>query len=68
MARMNRSAEKIGLPTFSSDELIKCIKRLIQVDQEWVPHSEKASLYIRPTFIAIDVSKHSTTFFIIEDK
>ncbi|CAH1100397.1 unnamed protein product, partial [Psylliodes chrysocephalus] len=54
MARMNRSAEKIGLPTFSSDELIKCIKRLIQVDQEWVPHSEKASLYIRPTFIAID--------------
>ncbi|CAG9864946.1 unnamed protein product [Phyllotreta striolata] len=54
MARMNRSAEKIGLPTFNPEELIKCIKRLLQIDQEWIPHSEKASLYIRPTFIAID--------------
>ncbi|XP_056648859.1 branched-chain-amino-acid aminotransferase, cytosolic [Diorhabda carinulata] len=54
MIRMNKSAEMVGLPTFNCDELIKCITRLIQIDQEWVPHSEKASLYIRPTFIAID--------------
>ncbi|XP_028134514.2 branched-chain-amino-acid aminotransferase, cytosolic isoform X4 [Diabrotica virgifera virgifera] len=54
MARMNRSAATLGLPTFNGDELTKCIRRLVQIDQEWVPHNEKASLYIRPTLIAID--------------
>ncbi|CAG9815723.1 unnamed protein product, partial [Phaedon cochleariae] len=54
MIRMNRSAEMIGLPTFIGTELIKCIKRLVQIDQEWVPHSEQASLYIRPSMIGID--------------
>lgn len=56
MERMNTSALSSGLPTFYSAELIKCLRRLVQVDQEWVPHQEGASLYIRPTFIGIDVS------------
>ncbi|XP_074041796.1 branched chain amino acid transaminase isoform X2 [Leptinotarsa decemlineata] len=54
MIRMNRSAEMIGLPTFSGSELVKCLIRLVQIDQEWVPHSEQASLYIRPSLIGID--------------
>lgn len=54
MRRMNLSAKASGLPTFDSGELIKCLMRLVQVDQEWVPHSEGASLYIRPTLIGID--------------
>ncbi|XP_030767374.1 branched-chain-amino-acid aminotransferase, cytosolic [Sitophilus oryzae] len=54
MKRMNRSAQSSGLPTFQEEEMIECIKRLIQVDEEWVPHSEASSLYIRPTFIGID--------------
>lgn len=56
MERMNRSAARSGLPQFDSDELIKCLNRLISIDQEWVPHSEAASLYIRPTLIGTDVS------------
>ncbi len=28
--------------------------RLVQVDQEWVPHSQSSSLYIRPTMIGTD--------------
>ncbi|KAG7204369.1 hypothetical protein KM043_004813 [Ampulex compressa] len=54
MERMNSSAIKSGLPTFNGDELIKCLSRLISIDQEWVPHSTASSLYIRPTLIGID--------------
>lgn len=57
MNRMNLSAKRSGLPTFDGDEYIKCISRLVSVDQEWVPHTEAASLYIRPTLIGIDVSE-----------
>lgn len=62
MNRMNLSAKRSGLPTFDGDEYIKCMQRLVSIDQEWVPHTEKASLYLRPTLIGIDVSiKHIDT-------
>lgn len=54
MKRMNASAQRTGLPLFDGDELIKCISRLVNIDQEWVPHVENASLYIRPTMIGLD--------------
>lgn len=60
MQRMNSSALGSGLPTFDGMELIKCLRRLVQVDQEWVPHGEGSSLYIRPTLIGIDVSTNFT--------
>lgn len=56
MNRMNLSAARSGLPTFDGEELITCLNRLISIDQEWVPHTDTASLYIRPTLIGIDVS------------
>lgn len=58
MQRMNLSAQRAGLPNFDGLEFIKCINRLIQIDQEWVPHAEASSLYIRPTLIGIDVSHY----------
>lgn len=54
MARMNSSAQRSGLPTFESEEFIKCMSRLVTIDQEWVPHTEAASLYLRPTLIGIE--------------
>lgn len=33
MARMNASARRSGLPTFEAREFIKCLKRLISIDQ-----------------------------------
>lgn len=54
MARMNASAARSGLPTFEADEFIKCFSRLVSIDQEWVPHTESASLYLRPTLIGIE--------------
>ncbi|XP_068134097.1 branched-chain-amino-acid aminotransferase, cytosolic isoform X2 [Hyperolius riggenbachi] len=56
MARMQRSAKRVTLPPFSEKELLECIKQLIKVDIDWVPHSNVASLYIRPVFIGTEPS------------
>lgn len=40
---------------FDQAELLECIRRLVEIDQDWVPHSDSASLYIRPTFISTEV-------------
>lgn len=56
MNRMNLTAHRSGLPTFNENEMIEVVRRLISIDQEWVPHKNAASLYIRPTMIGIDVS------------
>ncbi|XP_054729061.1 branched-chain-amino-acid aminotransferase, cytosolic [Anastrepha obliqua] len=54
MNRMNHAAKRSGLPTFEGEEFVKCLSHLISIDSEWVPHTEAASLYIRPTLIGID--------------
>jgi len=54
MTRMLVSARRSCLPEFDPHELVHCIRRLIQIDQEWVPHSVSSSLYIRPTMIGIE--------------
>ncbi|KAM9393237.1 branched-chain-amino-acid aminotransferase, cytosolic-like [Pholidichthys leucotaenia] len=56
MERMYRSAERSSLPLFDKNEMLECIKRLVEIDQEWVPYSQDASLYIRPTFIGTEPS------------
>lgn len=56
MDRMHRSALRATLPVFDKEELLECIKQLVKLDQEWVPYSTSASLYIRPTFIGTEPS------------
>jgi len=54
MARMNLTAARACLPQFDGEELLECIRRLCQIDQDWVPHDTSASLYIRPTMIGVE--------------
>ncbi|XP_041059449.1 branched-chain-amino-acid aminotransferase, cytosolic [Carcharodon carcharias] len=56
MERMLRSAKRACLPRFDPKELLECIKKLVEVDKEWVPYSKSASLYIRPVFIGTEPS------------
>jgi branched-chain amino acid aminotransferase len=56
MARMNVTAKRACLPPFEGTEFLQCIRKLIQIDQEWVPHDTSSSLYIRPTLIGLDSS------------
>ncbi|XP_029019928.1 branched-chain-amino-acid aminotransferase, cytosolic isoform X2 [Betta splendens] len=56
MSRMARSARRACLPAFDQSELLECIRRLVELDQDWVPHTASHSLYIRPTFISTESS------------
>ncbi|ELK24708.1 Branched-chain-amino-acid aminotransferase, cytosolic [Myotis davidii] len=56
MDRMHRSALRATLPGFDKEELMECILQLVKLDQEWVPYSTSASLYIRPTLIGTEPS------------
>ncbi|XP_064178178.1 branched-chain-amino-acid aminotransferase, cytosolic-like [Anguilla rostrata] len=69
--RMLRSAKRSCLPLFDQDEMLECIRKLVEVDQEWVPYNTDASLYIRPTFIGTQPSlglskaRHAMLFVIV---
>ncbi|MBW2117539.1 MAG: branched-chain amino acid aminotransferase [Deltaproteobacteria bacterium] len=52
--RMNRSAVRLCMPEVDVDLVMEGLKKLILLDQEWVPRSEGTSLYIRPTMIATE--------------
>ncbi|XP_062472782.1 branched-chain-amino-acid aminotransferase, cytosolic isoform X2 [Pezoporus occidentalis] len=56
MERMARSARRATLPHFDQNELLECIRKLVEVEKEWVPYSTTASLYIRPTLIGTEPS------------
>ncbi|GFS68957.1 branched-chain-amino-acid aminotransferase, mitochondrial [Nephila pilipes] len=56
MQRMLLTAERASLPKFDGNELLKCMKKLIAIDRQWIPEREGCALYIRPTFIGIDPS------------
>jgi len=56
MSRMLRTAKRAGLAEFDENELLKCIKKLIQIDKRWVPNKPNHSLYIRPTFMGTEAT------------
>lgn len=56
MERMNKSAERIALPTFDGEELIKLIDQLVLLDESFVPQGAGYSLYLRPTLIGTTAS------------
>ena len=37
MARWNRSCERLALPTFDEAAMVACLKKLVEVDADWVP-------------------------------
>ncbi|KAG9076064.1 hypothetical protein FS749_012195 [Ceratobasidium sp. UAMH 11750] len=51
MHRMSTSADRVALPHFDANELLKMIKKLVQLEKRWIPKLEGYSLYIRPTMI-----------------
>ncbi|BGP57193.1 hypothetical protein JCM8202_005369 [Rhodotorula sphaerocarpa] len=51
MERMVQSAGRLAFPTFTGDNLVKLIKKLVDIDSAWVPTDPGTSLYIRPTMI-----------------
>jgi len=50
--RFNRSAKRMVMPEVDVDFHLDALRKLIMLDQKWVPDAEGSSLYIRPAMIA----------------
>ena len=52
--RMNRSLARMCMPEIPEEYFIQAIKSLVEVDKNWIPQTEGASLYIRPVMFATE--------------
>ncbi len=52
--RLNESNERMVIPPIDEEFCLKALKKLIEVEQDWVPKAEGTSLYIRPFIISTD--------------
>ncbi len=52
--RMNTSALRMCMPRIPGDKVLKALKALIYLERDWVPVGDGATLYIRPTMIAME--------------
>ena len=52
--RMNRSLERLSMPSVDEDFMVDALKKLVATDKEWIPTESGMSLYIRPFVIATE--------------
>ena len=53
--RFQDSADRLCIPKIPVEDYIQAVETLVDVDRDWVPHTDGASLYIRPFIFANDV-------------
>jgi branched-chain amino acid aminotransferase len=46
--RLNRSAERLCMPTYLEEDFIDAIKDIVTIDEKFIPNERGQSLYIRP--------------------
>jgi branched-chain amino acid aminotransferase len=54
LERMNTSALRMCMPRLPVDKVLKGLKSLVYLDRDWIPTNQGATLYIRPTMIAVE--------------
>ena len=54
MARLNSSNERLCIPAIDEAFAVEAIKKLVSVDQDWIPTAEGTTLYIRPSIFATE--------------
>ncbi|WP_185851140.1 branched-chain amino acid aminotransferase [Blattabacterium cuenoti] len=52
--RMNKSARRLEMPNIPKHIFMNGLKKLIDLDRDWIPRKYGQSLYIRPFLIATD--------------
>lgn len=52
--RLNVSNERLVIPAIDEELALNALNELVKVDRDWVPHTDGASLYIRPFIISVD--------------
>ena len=68
--RMNRSAERMCLPTLDENDALELLTTFVKLEEKWVPHSFGTSLYLRPFMFGNDETLgvhtvHHATFMLI---
>lgn len=53
-ARLNRSLDRMCMPTISEEMFIQTLHAIVEFDKAWIPKSEGSSLYIRPVVFATE--------------
>jgi branched-chain amino acid aminotransferase len=56
LRRMNASATRMCMPPIMVSEVLTALKKLVEIDRDWVPSAPGSSLYIRPTMIATEAA------------
>ncbi len=46
--RLNNSAERLCLPQLDEEGCLDILNTIVELEKDWVPHSEGTSLYLRP--------------------
>ncbi len=54
LLRMNESSDRICIPPIDVDFVLDALKKLVALDERWIPTDEGTSLYIRPSVIATE--------------
>ena len=68
--RLQDSADRLCIPPIPEEDFVQAVKALVEVEKDWVPHTDGTSLYIRPFIFASDVglgvhASHEYVFCII---
>ncbi len=50
--RMQNTHKRLCIPEIPVEDFVQAVKALVEVEKDWVPYSEGASLYLRPFTIA----------------
>src|SRR5690625_3731254 len=61
MQRLNQSNDRLCIPQIDEAFLLQALKKLIKIDQNWIPRAEGTSLYIRPFIIATEPTLNVTS-------
>ena len=64
--RMQDSCERLCIPKVNKEDFVQAVKALVEVEKDWVPHTDGASLYIRPFIFASmeQLGVHASTSYI----
>lgn len=52
--RLNRSAERMCMPTFPEDVFLRAVHTLVGMESAWIPKAKGSALYLRPVMFATD--------------
>jgi len=68
--RMNKSCERMAIPPIDEAFAMEALLKLVDLDRDWIPEGEGASLYLRPFIFATQVNigvkiSNAYTFMII---